>query len=84
MEAKEIYERCNSKYYQENPGDFEKDVESYFTEFKAFHPDLKSKIHSKAYQDGHASGYSDTFTQYFDLVEIAYCALKTAKRIDAR
>ena len=82
MEFDKIRNNISSGLYVVAEGkserDFNKDVENAFgSEFSCLHPDVKSKVHCMAYDKGHASGLHDMLNQYFDLIELTTCMLKT-------
>lgn len=52
------------------PRNFEKDVEEAF-EFAHLPDEIKNRIHSKAWSDGHSAGYHEVIAQYYDLVDLA-------------
>lgn len=54
---------------------FEKDAEAAFG-FAHLPERLRKLIHAKAWEDGHAFGYSEVWIQYHELVEIALEASK--------
>jgi len=75
MTPTDMYEFARTGAYSGKDGrDFYKDAEKAFN-FSHFPEKLKGRIHSMAYEEGHAAGYSDIITQYFDLVSLVKLAL---------
>lgn len=80
MTTKELYAKAHEGYYNDKASEFIADVETVF-EFNRFKSaTLKQKIHSVAYERGHAYGYGDIITQYYDLIDVAFLAIDEAKR----
>lgn len=75
----DLYAKAHKGDYDEGKGSFYEDAEEAF-DFKDFPSKVKSRIHSIAYEDGHAAGYGDMVTQYFNLVELVRLTLIEGSR----
>lgn len=78
MTIKSFYENASSKNYDFDGGhdQFLADAEDAF-EFAHLPSEVKQKIHSMAWDAGHASGYYDVVNSYHDFVDLALLCYKS-------
>lgn len=75
MTPTEMYKKASEGIYDENHVGFLLDAEVAFG-FMKMPDNVKSRIHSLAWERGHSSGYYEVVTCYFDYVDLAKLCLE--------